>query len=67
MTTRTYLTREDVKLIGEIMADMPEAESFRLESDSSSGIGQTLTLIVRDKVMGRMCDIRIEIGGVERW
>ena len=62
-----YLSREDVKLISEIMADLPEAESFRLESDSSSGIGQTLTLIARDKVMGRMCDIRIEIGGVERW
>jgi hypothetical protein len=62
-----YLTREDVKLIGEIMAEMPNAESFRLESDGSSGIGQILTLIVRDKVMGRMCDIRIEIGGVERW
>lgn len=62
-----YLTREDIKLISEIMDEMPDAESFRLESDSSSGIGQTLTLIVEDKVLGRMCDIRIEIAGVEKW
>jgi hypothetical protein len=62
-----YLSREDVKLISEIMDELPEAESFRLESDSSSGIGQILTLIARTKVMGRMADVKIEIGGVENW
>lgn len=62
-----YLTREDIKLIGELMDDLPEAESFRLESDSSSGIGQILTLTARTKVMGRMADVKIEIAGVENW
>ena len=62
-----YLTREDIKLIGELMDELPEAESFRLESDTSSGIGQILILIARTKVIGRMADVKIEISGVEHW
>ena len=62
-----YLHRDDLKLISEIMAEFPEVETFRLDSDSSSGIGSTLKLIVTTKVMGRMADVTFEISGVENW
>jgi hypothetical protein len=62
-----YLHKEDLKLIGEIVAEFPEVETFRLESDSSSGIGSVLKLIVTTKVMGRDADITFEISGVENW
>ena len=62
-----YLHREDLKLISEIVAEFPEVETFRLDSDSSSGIGSTLKLIVTTKVMGRMADVTFEISGVENW
>ena len=62
-----YLHKEDLKLINEIVAEFPEVETFKLESDSSSGIGSVLKLIVTTKVMGRNADITFEISGVENW
>lgn len=62
-----YLHKEDLKLINEIVAEFPEVETFKLESDNSSGIGSVLKLIVTAKVMGRDADITFEISGVENW
>ena len=62
-----YLHPDDVKLIGEIMAEFPDAESFRLDSDSSSGIGTTLTLTVLTKINNRRAEVAFEISGVENW
>ena len=62
-----YLHPDDVKLIGEIMAEFPNAESFRLDSDSSSGIGTTLTLTVLTKINNRRAEVAFEISGVENW
>ena len=62
-----YLHKEDLKLINEIVAEFPEVEIFKLESDSSSGIGSVSKLIVTTKVMGRDADITFEISGVENW
>ena len=62
-----YLHPDDVKLIGEIMAEFPGAESFRLDSDSSSGIGTTLTLTVTTKINNRRAEVTFEISGVENW
>lgn len=62
-----YLHKEDLKLISEIVAEFPEVETFKLESDNSSGIGTVLKLIVTTKVMGRDADITFEISGVENW
>ena len=62
-----YLHPDDVKLIGEIMAEFPDAESFRLDSDSSSGIGTTLTLTVLTKINDRRAEVAFEISGVENW
>jgi len=62
-----YLHPNDIKLISEIMAEYPDAQSFRLDSDSSSGIGTTLTLIVATKINGRPAEVTFEISGVENW
>ncbi len=40
-----YLHKEDLKLISEIVAEFPEVETFKLESDNSSGIGSILKLV----------------------
>lgn len=62
-----YLHPDDIKLIGEIMAEFPDAESFRLDSDSSSGIGTTLALTVTTKINNRRAEVTFEISGVENW
>ncbi len=62
-----YLHKEDLKLISEIIAEFPEVETFRLESDSASGIGSVLSLFIVTKVMGRDAEVKFEISGVENW
>lgn len=62
-----YLHKDDLKLISEIVAEFPDVETFRLESDSSSGIGATLDLFITTKVMGRDAEIKFEISSVENW
>jgi hypothetical protein len=62
-----YLHRKDVKLIGEIMDEFPEAQSFRLDSEEGGGIGTTLKLTVTTEIAGRPADVTFEIAGVEDW
>lgn len=62
-----YLHKDDLQLISEIVAEFPEVQTFRLESDNSSGIGSILKLVVTTKVLGRDADITFEISGVENW
>jgi hypothetical protein len=54
-------------LIGEIMDEFPDAQSFRLDSEPGGGIGTTLKLTVTTKISGRPADITFEIAGVEDW
>ena len=62
-----YITRIDVEKILEVMDKFPEADSFCLESDSSSGIGSTTTLTIQTQVNGLYGVFRTEISGVENW
>lgn len=62
-----YLHKGDLKLISEIVAEFPEVETFRLEQDSSSGIGSNLYLIIVTKVKDRDAEVKFEISGVEDW
>lgn len=62
-----YLHKDDVKLIGEIMEEFPDALSYRLDSQEGSGIGTILKLTVTTKVNGRLADVTFEISGVENW
>lgn len=62
-----YLHKNDLKLISEIVSEFPDVDTFKLESDSSSGIGSVLKLIVSTKIMDRDADVTFEISGVENW
>jgi hypothetical protein len=62
-----YIHKEDAEKILEIMHKFPDAESFYLETDSSSGIGSTVTLTVTTNVNGLRGEFKTEISGVENW
>jgi len=62
-----YLHRKDVKLIGEIMDEFPNAQSFRLDREEGGGIGTTLKLTVTTTIGNRPADVTFEISGVEDW
>jgi len=62
-----YLHRKDITLIGEIMDELPSARAYRLESETGSGIGTILKLIVSTELNGKPADVTFEISGVEGW
>lgn len=62
-----YLHRKDVKLIGEIMDQFPDAHSFRLDCEEGGGIGNTLKLTLTTKVFGKDADVTFEIAGAADW
>jgi hypothetical protein len=62
-----YILIEEVEKILEVMKKFPDAASFFLESDSTSGIGSTVTLTVRTQVNGFDGTFKTEISGVENW
>lgn len=62
-----YLHRDDLKKINDIVAEFPDVETFKVESDTSSGIGAVVTLTVTTTINGRSADVTYEISGVENW
>jgi len=62
-----YLHRKDITLIGEIMDELPNARSYRLECEDGSGIGSILKLIVATELNGRPVETTFEIAGVKDW
>ena len=62
-----YLVVEEVKKILAIMEEFPEAKSFELKSDRSSGIGAILTLTMEMELKGHPTSVTVEISGVENW
>jgi hypothetical protein len=62
-----YLHRKDIALIGEIMDELPNAHSYRLECEEGGGIGATLKLIVATELNGRPVEATFEISGVKDW
>ena len=49
------------------MDKFPEATSFELLQDNSSGIGSVTSLIVHTKINGLDGEFKTEISGVENW
>ena len=49
------------------MEEFPDARSYKLEADNSSGIGSILTLTLDMDVKDRPALVKIEIAGVEIW
>ena len=62
-----YITRKDVKRILEVMDDFPEAKTYKLECDSSSGIGNIVSLTMQVDVKNYNACVKIELSGVEDW
>lgn len=62
-----YITKKDVEKILEVMNKFPNDTTYLLESDSSSGIGSTMTLTLQTTIEGLAGEFTVEIGGVEDW
>ena len=62
-----YICKQDAERILEVINKFPDAESFYLEADSSSGIGSIITLTIVVSVNGLSGEFKTEISGVENW
>jgi hypothetical protein len=62
-----YLCKEEVQKILDTMNKFPEATSFELLQDSTSGIGSVTSLIVHTTINGLSGEFKTEISGVENW
>ena len=62
-----YITQEEVKKILAVMEEFPDARSYKLEADNSSGIGSILTITMDMDINGRNALVRVDISGVENW
>ena len=62
-----YITQEEVKKILTVMEEFPDARTYKLEADNSSGIGSILTLTMNMELNGRNANVQVDISGVENW
>lgn len=62
-----YITRTDVEKILTVMEEFPDARSYKLEADNSSGIGSIITLTMDMDIAGRAAWVKVDIAGVESW
>jgi hypothetical protein len=62
-----YISQEEVKKILAVMEEFPDARSYKLEADNSSGIGSILTITIDMQINGRNALVRVDISGVENW
>lgn len=62
-----YITRTEVEKILSVMEEFPDARSYKLEADNSSGIGSILTLTMDMKIKDRDALVKVDIAGVEMW
>lgn len=62
-----YITKTEIEKILAVMEEFPDARSYKLEADNSSGIGSILTLTLDMDVKDRPAMVKIEIAGVEVW
>lgn len=62
-----YVQRKDIKKILEVMDEFPDAKSYKLEYDNSSGIGSTISLSMEMELKNRNAIVTVEISGVEDW
>jgi len=62
-----HLCKDEVQTILEIMDKFPEAKSFELLQDNSSGISSITSLIVHTTINGLDGEFKTEISGVENW
>ena len=63
----TYITKQEVEKILEVMNDFNDVSIFKLEADNSSGIGRTLSLIMETTINKRQVEVKVDISDVENW
>lgn len=62
-----YITKTEVEKILAVMEEFPDASSYKLEADNSSGIGSILSLTMDMSLNNRPVQVKVEIAGVEVW
>lgn len=62
-----YLHRDDIEKINEVMSKFPEADTFELLQDNSSGIGSHTTMIVHTTINDVEGKFEVVISSVENW
>lgn len=62
-----YINKEEVQKILSVMEEFPDARSYKLEADNTSGIGSILTLTMDMDINNRRAIVKVEIAGVENW
>ncbi len=62
-----YITKQEIEKILAVMSEFPDARSYKLEADNSSGIGSILTLEMNMELKGRDAHVKVDISGVETW
>ena len=58
-----YINKQEVEKILSVMEEFPDARSYLLEADNSSGIGSILTLTMDMDINGR--NAKVKVGKVE--
>jgi len=67
MTKTVYLNRKDLEQVSKILDKFPEVNSFSIEQDNSSGIGDITTLKLNTNIEGIRGEFSVEISGIEDW
>ncbi len=62
-----YITKQEIEKILAVMEEFPDARTYKLEADNSSGIGSILTLTMNMDINGRNANVKVEIAGVDVW
>lgn len=62
-----YITKQEVEKILAVIEEFPDARTYKLEADNSSGIGSILTLTMNMDINGRNANVKVEIAGVDVW
>ena len=62
-----YINKQEVEKILSVMEEFPDARSYLLEADNSSGIGSILTLTMDMDIGDRKAKVKVDIAGVETW
>ena len=62
-----YIRQENVEKILEIMKAFPDADSYKLDCYSGSGIGNTISLTMNMIIKDYNTQVKVEITGVDDW
>ena len=62
-----YVRKEEIEKILSVMEEFPDAKTYKLKQDNTSGIGSILVLEMEMEINGRKAIVGVEIAGVETW